>query len=90
MLNSGIWTDRNKGAYLLSILTVRRDARLLRLLRLRALVSIVEMARWRNPGHADSARLILGRVAGIDENLLQQLVAAHDLKRIIGALEQPQ
>src|SRR5262245_7920379 len=42
MLNSGVWTDRNKATYLLSILTTRRDARLLRLLRSRTLVSLLE------------------------------------------------
>ena len=85
MLNSGIWTDRNKGTYLVSVITVRRDPRLLKLLSGQASDSLLEMARWRDPGHADSARIILGRIAGIDEKQLQQLVAAHDVDAIIPA-----
>ena len=42
----------------------------------RASDSLIEMARWREFGHAQSARLILGRIAGIDEERLQRL--AHD------------
>jgi hypothetical protein len=87
MLNSGIWTDRNKGGSLLSILSRRRSPHLLRLLRRQALDSLVEMAQWQDPAHADSARLILGRVAGIEEDRLQQLVAAHAENRIIDALQ---
>jgi hypothetical protein len=83
MLNSGTWTDRNKGAMLLEILSVRRDARLLGQLRRQALPSLIEMARWRNPGHAGNPRMILGRVAGIEENRLAQLVAKGNVEEII-------
>ena len=83
MLNSGTWTDRNKAGYLLSILTMQRDPRLLKMLRTRATDSLLEMARWREPGHAISARVILGRIAKIEETRLQQLLAAKDVDSII-------
>jgi len=89
MLNSGIWTDRNKATSLLSILTMRRNSRLLLALQSRALDSLIEMARWQNPGHADSARTILGRIARIPEDRLQKLLAAHDVDGIFKALPKP-
>lgn len=83
MLNSGTWTDRNKAGYLLEVLTKQRDPRLLELLRARATDSLLEMARWREPGHASSARMILGRIAKLDETRLQQLVATKNVDAII-------
>ena len=84
MLNSGTWMDRNKGGYLLSTLTLRRDPKLLHLIRSRASDSLVEMARWRNDGHAQTSRLILGRIAGIEEKQLKKL-AHDDVNAIISA-----
>jgi hypothetical protein len=83
MLNSGTWTDRNKAGYLLGVLTKERDPRLLKLLRARATDSLLEMARWREPGHASSAQMILGRIAKMDEARLQQLVATKNVDAII-------
>ena len=85
MLNSGVWEDRNKAALLLDVLSHRRDPRLLRVLRSQALESLVEMARWRNPGHASNARVILGRIAGIEEERLQQLAASGKVDEIVNA-----
>jgi len=59
LLNSVIWTDRNKSIALLAVLSTERDARLLACLREQALTSLVEMARWSYAGHADNARLII-------------------------------
>jgi len=73
MLNSDIWKDRNKGGLLLSVLTIPRDPRLLSLIRDRALDSLLEMAAWREYGHAASSRFILGRIAGIPEGNLSQM-----------------
>lgn len=86
MLNSGVWEDRNKAALLLDVLSHRRDPRLLRVLRSQALESLVEMARWRNPGHASNARVILGRIAGIEEERLQELAASGNVDEIINAV----
>lgn len=73
MLNSGKWTDRNKASNLLLQLSQWREPKLLAALRARALESLVEMARWRS-GHALAARMLLGRVAGIEEKRLVELV----------------
>jgi hypothetical protein len=89
MLNSGTWTDRNKASHLLAVLSKRRDPRLLHQLRLRALASLIEMARWRDPKHADDARMILGRVAGLPENQLAKLAADGEVEQIVSAAQRP-
>lgn len=86
MVLSGTWTDLNKGGSLLSDLTRGRDKALLAKLRRREVLErLLEMARWRTD-HANPARNILGRVAGIDEARLEQLVATKQLDVIIEAL----
>ena len=73
MLKSGIWEDRNKALMLLGILSRRRQPGLLRQLKRQSLKALVEMARWRDTGHAWDARVILGRIAAIEETQLQKL-----------------
>jgi hypothetical protein len=73
MLNSGTWTDRNKGIWVLDELTKPRDAKLLARIRSAALDSLIEMASWHWTGHASSARMVLGRIAGIPEDRLIEL-----------------
>lgn len=87
MLNSGSWTDRNKAGFLLDALSQGRDPRLLSKLRSQALDSLIEMARWRSRGHAGTARILLGRIAGIEETRLQQLVDAGEVDQILNALK---
>lgn len=84
MLNSGVWEDRNKAALLMNILTGARDPELLGTLRSQALQSLVEMARWKDRRHAWDARMILGRIAGIEEKRLAEL-ATVDVEEIIRA-----
>jgi hypothetical protein len=72
MLNSITWTDRNKALMVLMYLTEKRSATVLEALRKRALPSLVEMARWKSPGHAFPAYLLLGRVAGLGDNEMMQ------------------
>ena len=87
MLLSGTWTDVNKASALLLSLTVGRDPALLASLRRQeVLARLIEMARWRTE-HANPARAILGRMAGIEETRLQQLVASGKTEEIIGALD---
>jgi hypothetical protein len=86
MLSSGSWSDRNKGGYLLDVLTQSRNPQLLNLLRSRALTPLLEMARWRNPGHSYSALILLGRIAGIDEARLKQLIQNGQADSIINAV----
>jgi hypothetical protein len=87
MLSSGSWTDRNKVGFLLDELSRRRDPKLLSQLRSQALDSLIEMAKWRSRGHAGTARILLGRIAGIEETRLQQLVDAGEVEQILTALK---
>ncbi|MCG2613628.1 HEAT repeat domain-containing protein [Terrimonas sp. NA20] len=66
-LQSIVWTDRNKSAMLLESLTANRDKSVLNKIERTSLPQIIEMARWKNPGHAMFAFIILGRIAGISE-----------------------
>ena len=87
MLLSGSWTDRNKAAALLDTLTGRRDPDVLRKIRLEAGDSLKEMAGWRNGYGVPYAR-ILGRAAGVEENRLQELIAAGQVPAIVRAFEE--
>jgi len=86
MLNSGIWTDRNKGALVLERLTVKRDAAVLAKLKTVALDSLIEMTQWREANHAYAARMLLGRVAGIPEPRLEELAWKGPPETIVEAL----
>jgi hypothetical protein len=86
MINSGIWSDRNKGSFLLLELTRERDPGLLTALRSRAMDSLIEMSKWRS--HELATRFVLGRIAGIPEERLLQLVSG-PLEPILEALPQP-
>jgi HEAT repeats len=88
LLNSGIWTDRNKTASLLASLTEQRDPKLLAQLRTQALKALIEMARWHSRGHADTARLLLGRIAGIEEKRLIGMLQNGEVDRIVEAASQ--
>ena len=72
MLNSLVWTDRNKASFALLQLTARRDTALLALLRAQALPSLVDIASWRSAGHAYAGFMILGRVEGMSDDTLAQ------------------
>ncbi|MDQ3802577.1 MAG: hypothetical protein M3416_01810 [Acidobacteriota bacterium] len=78
--------DRNKAGFLLDTLSRGRDRKVLGQLRSQAPEALVEMARWRSSGHAYSARLLLGRIAGIEETRLRRLVDAGRVDAIINEL----
>jgi len=67
LLNSLVWSDRNKAGWALMELTTSRDPALLADLRQRAMLALIEMAQWKNLGHAESYCVILGRIAGLPE-----------------------
>jgi hypothetical protein len=73
MIGSGVWTDRNKASFVLEALARRRDQRLVAQMKSQAWESLMEMARWRDTGHASVARMILGRIVGMPEDGLIQL-----------------
>jgi hypothetical protein len=87
MLNSGSWFDRNKAGFVLLDLSKGRSPRLLAQLRARALASLLEMARWHSAGHANAARMLLGRIAGIEETRLVELVVTDKVDVIINAVQ---
>ena len=72
MLNSIEWSDRNKSSLALGELTAGQDAQLIKLLREKALPSLVEMARWKDEGHANMPFFILGRVGGLSDEEIRQ------------------
>lgn len=85
LLNSPVWTDRNKASLALAQLVEPKDPSLLRDLRARALPSMLEMVRWKARGHAGSAFLILGRIGGMSEEALHQAWASWDTTAVIDA-----
>ncbi len=89
MLNSGVWSDRNKAAALLDGLTATRNPELLAKIRSTALDSLIEMASWRGASHAFFARELLGRVAGIPEKQLTDLAWNGPVETIVQAARQP-
>lgn len=85
LLNSIVWTDRNKSSLALINITQKRDPKLLARLRSRALPSLVEIARWKEKGHAAAGFFILGRIAGLPEKELNEVWKRDDRETIINA-----
>ena len=86
MLSSGSWTDRNKATWVLLSMTRSRDPKLIAQLRSEALVSLLEMARWRG-AHVYDARILLARIAGIEEERAKQLANADNIDEILKSLQ---
>ena len=72
MTNSLIWTDRNKGVAVLLALTQNRPPALIQTLKQKASRSIIEMAKWKNPGHAEMNYVLLARMAGMPEEQISR------------------
>jgi hypothetical protein len=72
MLNSVLWSDRTKAVATLLNLTDSRPERILLLLRERALPSLAEMARWKSLTHAVGPYMLLGRVAGMTDQQIEE------------------
>lgn len=83
MLNSLSWTDRTKALGALQILTDSRDPSVLDQIRMRALPSLVEMARWKTLEHALPAFILVGRVAGIPEQQVKDAWTRGDREAVI-------
>jgi hypothetical protein len=67
MINSIVWTDRNKAVAVLLPLTESRDSLVLKQLKDQALPSIIEMSQWKTSGHAIMSALLLARIAGFPD-----------------------
>jgi len=63
MVQSGTWSDRNKGTYVLMELAASNDRALLDEIDSAASGALKEMAQWRSSGHAYAARTLLERMA---------------------------
>jgi len=89
LLNSPVWSDRNKASGALMILTARRDAAILARVREGSLAALVEMARWKS-AHAFAAFTILGRISGYSDGAAQALWDAGDREIVIEAASRQQ
>ena len=85
LLWSGEWTDRNKASAALAAMTRSREPGALAQLRT-AMPPLLEGARW-DEGHRYSFLLILGRVAGVPEPELQNMLKNGDAAAIVAAAE---
>ena len=85
LLNSIVWTDRNKSSYALLETTEKRDPAILAEIRERAMPSLVEMARWKAIGHAQPAIFLLGRIGGMSEDDIQAAIDRSDRQAVISA-----
>jgi hypothetical protein len=83
MLNSIVWSDRNKACLALLHLTEDRNSDVLALVRDRALESLAEMARWNSLAHALPAYILLGRAGGVAEADIHSAWEAGDRERVI-------
>jgi hypothetical protein len=85
LLNSLAWTDRNKASLALMELTEKQDPALLAELKKRAFDSIVDIARWTNPGHAMAGIFMLGRIAGLPDQETYAMFERGEKDKIIEA-----
>jgi len=85
LLDSIVWTDRNKASYALLETTFNRDPATLAELREKALPSLVEMARWKAIGHAQPAIFLLGRIGGMSEDDIQAAIDRGNREVVISA-----
>jgi hypothetical protein len=89
LLRSGDWSDHNKASLVLEALTKSRNPIVLEQIRAQALDPLIEMASWRSIGHAGAALAMLGRIAGIDETKLDELIGSGQTAPILSELASP-
>jgi len=83
MLNSVAWKDRMNAMNLLISLTASRDEKLIRHMRERGVPALAEMALWKHLPHALPAYILLGRVAGLSEQEIQDTWSANQREATI-------
>jgi len=83
MLNSIVWSDRNKACLALLHVTEDRNPDALTLIRERALEPLAEMARWKSLSHALPAYILLGRAGGVAEADIHRAWEAGDREQVI-------
>jgi HEAT repeat protein len=90
MLNSIVLSDRVESAKALLTLTDRGGPEVLQQIRERSLPALAEMARWKTPRYALPPYLLLGRVAGMmDQDIQQSWRTGHRETVIDQALKPP-
>jgi hypothetical protein len=87
MLNSIVLSDRLKAASALVNLTEKDDRKLLDQVHDRALSSVLEMAQWKNLRYALPAYILLGRIAGLDEQKIQDSWKRGDRAAVVTRLK---
>jgi len=83
LLNSLVLNDRLQAADLLLILSDQRETAVLDQMRQRALPSLAEMARWETLRYALPPFLLVGRIAGFDEEEIQRLWSSGEREIVI-------
>lgn len=86
LIGSGVWEDRNKASRVLLELTAERDPVLLTTLESRVLTPLREMAHWPR-GHSGPALIMLGRIAGIEDERLFELLGTGQSEIILEAFD---
>ena len=89
LLNSVVWTDRNKASFALMQLSEGRDPELLSELKSGALPALVEMARWKSRAHALPSFVILGRIAGMNDDAIFKAWEGGRHQSIIESFQKP-
>jgi hypothetical protein len=89
LLNSLVWTDRNKSSNALMETTFNHDPAVLAEIRAKALPSLVEMARWKAIAHAQASLFLLGRIGGMSEDDIQAAIDRGDREAVISAGAKP-
>lgn len=87
MLSSIVWSDRMGAVNLLLTLSESREPAVLDLIRTRAAPQLIEMARWNSLTHALPAYILLGRVAGLAENEIQESWSKGEREARISSME---
>ncbi len=86
LLYSGSWTDRNKASLPLYRVTDLRNPTVLNSLRSDAMGPLIEGGSWKDvPGHSTPFLVILGRLAGMPDQQLQDLLKSGNANKIIWA-----
>jgi len=87
MLNSLAWRDRAGAMQLLLTLSENRAPAVLDLMRERAVPQLTEMARWNSLQHALPAYILLGRIAAMPDEMIQQTWGAGERERQLAIIE---
>jgi hypothetical protein len=83
MLNSLSVGDREQAIAVLQILTDTPNPSAIEQIRERGLGSLIEMARWKSLSHALPAFLLVGRVAGLPDQQVQEAWSRGDRESVI-------